>query len=78
MPIYEYECSLCDFRFEKKQKFDEKPVAICPKCQGEAKRVFYPVPIIFKGSGFYITDNRKDSASDKAEEGMPDKGNKGK
>ena len=59
MPIYEYECSLCHCRFERKQRFDEEPVAMCPKCKGKARRVIHSVPIIFKGSGFYITDNRK-------------------
>ena len=59
MPIYEYECDSCHFLFERKQKFDEEPVAICPKCKGKARRVIHSVPIIFKGSGFYITDSRK-------------------
>ena len=58
MPVYEYECSLCQFHFERKQRFDEEPVAICPKCQGKARRVLHSVPVIFKGSGFYTTDNR--------------------
>lgn len=57
MPIYEYECGLCQFRFERKQGFDDEPIATCPKCQGQARRIFYPTPIIFKGSGFYTTDN---------------------
>ena len=74
MPIYEYECGLCHFKFEKKQRFDAKPLTICPKCQGEVQRVLHPTPIIFKGSGFYITDNRKGGASEEAKEGMPDKG----
>ena len=73
MPIYEYECSLCDFHFERKQKFDDEPIAICPKCQGQVQRVIHPAPIIFKGSGFYITDSRKGSISEKAEEGTPAK-----
>ncbi len=73
MPIYEYECGLCHFKFERKQGFDDKPLTICPKCQGKAQRVLHPTPVIFKGSGFYITDNRKGSASEKAEEGMPAK-----
>ena len=73
MPTYEYECSLCDFHFEKKQKFDDEPIAICPECQGQVQRVIHSTPIIFKGSGFYITDSRKGSASEKAEEGMPAK-----
>lgn len=59
MPIYEYECSHCYFRFERKQRFDEEPVAVCPKCQGKARRVLHSTPIIFKGNGFYITDNRR-------------------
>ena len=74
MPIYEYECGLCQLNFEKKQGFDDEPVAICPKCQGEARRVFHPAPIIFKGSGFYTTDSRKGGASEEAREGMADKG----
>ena len=73
MPIYEYECSLCHFHFERKQRFDEEPVAICPKCQGKARRVLHSIPVIFKGSGFYITDNRKGGDGEKAEERMPDK-----
>ena len=59
MPIYEYECGICHCRFERKQRFDEEPVVICPKCKGKARRVINSVPVIFKGSGFYITDNRK-------------------
>ena len=59
MPIYEYECSLCRCRFERRQRFDEEPVAMCPECEGKARRVIHSVPIIFKGSGFYTTDNRK-------------------
>ena len=74
MPTYEYECSLCHHHFERKQRFDEEPVAICPKCQGKARRVLHSTPVIFKGSGFYTTDNRKGDAGEKAEERVPDKG----
>ncbi len=73
MPIYEYECGLCHFDFERRQRFDEEPVALCPKCQGKARRVLHSVPVIFKGSGFYVTDNRKGGAVEKAEKGKPDK-----
>jgi putative FmdB family regulatory protein len=59
VPIYEYECDLCHFHFDRRQRFDEEPVAVCPKCEGKARRVIHSVPIIFKGSGFYITDSRK-------------------
>ena len=77
MPIYEYECGLCHFDFERRQRFDEEPVALCPKCQGKARRVLHSVPVIFKGSGFYVTDNRKGGAVEKAEKTKPDK-DKGK
>ncbi len=73
MPIYEYECSLCHHHFDRRQRFDAEPVAKCPKCQGKARRVLHSVPVIFKGSGFYVTDNRKGGAVEKAEKRTPDK-----
>ncbi len=73
MPIYEYECGVCHFHFERKQRFDEEPVAMCPKCQGKARRVLHSLPIIYKGSGFYTTDSRKDSGGKRAEEESSDK-----
>ena len=77
MPIYEYECNHCHFKFEIKQGFDDKPVNICPQCQGEAQRILHPTPVIFKGSGFYITDSRKGSAGEKGKEAKPGKGKRG-
>jgi len=74
VPTYEYECSLCQHHFERKQRFDEEPIAICPKCQGKARRVLHSIPVIFKGSGFYITDNRKGGAVEKPEKKVPNKG----
>ena len=73
MPIYEYECNLCQCRFERKQRFDEEPVAMCPECQGKARRVLHSTPVIFKGSGFYITDSRKGDATEGAGKSEPDK-----
>jgi putative FmdB family regulatory protein len=79
MPTYEYECGSCKFRFERKQRFDEEPVAICPKCQGKARRVIHSVPVIFKGGGFYTTDSRKGVPEPgKAIEGPPEKKRKEK
>ena len=63
MPIYEYKCASCNFSFEERQGFDAEPVCVCPKCQGEARRLFRPAPIIFKGSGFYVTDHNGKSPS---------------
>ena len=65
MPVYEYECGHCRHRFEVRQGFKDKPQAECPQCQGKARRVFHAAPIIFKGSGFYVTDSRKDTGTEK-------------
>ncbi len=62
MPIYEYECSECSWRFEKKQRFHDEPVAECPRCQSKSKRIMVPSQIIFKGSGFYVNDYPKSSS----------------
>ncbi len=64
MPIYEYECSKCGHRFEVKQNFNAEPQAECPQCKEIARRIFHPAPIIFKGSGFYVTDHRKNPATE--------------
>lgn len=61
MPTYEYECRACNHRFERRQRIDEEPVKVCPECGGATRRVLYPVGVIFKGSGWYSTDNRSDS-----------------
>jgi putative FmdB family regulatory protein len=60
MPTYQYRCLNCNQQFELRQSFNDKPVADCPTCQGIARRVFCPVPIIFNGPGFYVTDSRED------------------
>ncbi len=73
MPIYEYECGICSFRFERKQSFDAEPVAKCPECKEKARRVIHSIPVIFKGSGFYITDNRKEKKTEKSKEELPGK-----
>jgi putative FmdB family regulatory protein len=57
MPTYEYECESCHHTFDVKQSFHDEPKAACPKCKKKARRVFHPAPIIFKGSGFYVTDH---------------------
>lgn len=60
MPLYEYECESCSHRFELRKSFNEGASATCPHCKKAAQRVFAPVPIVFKGSGFYVTDYRKE------------------
>jgi len=62
MPVYEYECKECSNRFEKIQPITADPLKECPNCGENAlRRVFQPVGVIFKGSGWYITDNRNSS-----------------
>ncbi|HEY56484.1 MAG TPA: zinc ribbon domain-containing protein [Dehalococcoidia bacterium] len=72
MPVYDYECNLCNFRFEKRQRFDEEPLAICPKCQGKLRRIIHSTPVLFKGSGFYVTDSRKGTGTEGTAERKPD------
>ena len=59
MPTYQYLCPKCNSKFELRQSFTDESKVTCPKCQNGARRLFSPVPVIFKGSGFYSTDNRK-------------------
>ncbi len=59
MPTYEYQCRTCGHHFEKMQRFSDNPLTECPKCGGEVRRVIHPAGVIFKGSGWYITDSRK-------------------
>lgn len=61
MPIYEYRCLSCEHTFEKFQSVNDPAVESCPACGGRVKKVLYPAGLIFKGSGFYITDSRKDT-----------------
>ncbi len=68
MPVYEYECGRCRRHFELKQSFDAETVSSCPECQSVARRVLLPVGIVFKGSGFYTTDNREGGGGQIGEE----------
>ncbi|MGB9594771.1 MAG: FmdB family zinc ribbon protein [Candidatus Poribacteria bacterium] len=62
MPTYEYECEVCGNRFDVFQSIKEKPMKECPKCKGHVKRLIGAgAGVIFKGSGFYITDYRSES-----------------
>ena len=81
MPTYQYACTECGEQLEKVQKFSDDPLTVCPNCNGRLRKVFSPVGIVFKGSGFYRTDSRsgpvaggkdgkdKDGAKEKADSG---------
>jgi len=64
MPIYVYHCDRCRYQFEQQQKFSDKPLKKCPEC-GELSlhKVYMPVGVIYKGSGFYSTDHRSRSGA---------------
>ena len=63
MPIYEYACTACGERTEARQSFTDPPLEECPKCGGKLRKLYSPVGIVFKGSGFYATDSKKGSSS---------------
>jgi putative FmdB family regulatory protein len=62
MPIYIYQCDSCGASFEHLQRFSDEPLSECPECGGCVRRVIQPVGVIFRGSGFYVTDNRQVSS----------------
>jgi putative FmdB family regulatory protein len=64
MPLYDYTCAQCGKISEVRHGFNERFDDPCPACGGLLRRVFNPAPIVFKGSGFYVTDSRKARGSD--------------
>lgn len=80
MPIYEYVCDACGYGFERIQSFSDAPLATCPECSGSVRRVISPVGVIFKGSGWYINDSKRQlsaKASPKPGEGNGSKDSSG-
>jgi putative FmdB family regulatory protein len=74
VPTYQYTCTDCGEPVEALQKFTDAPLTVCAACGGRLRKVFSPVGIVFKGSGFYRTDSRKSaSASDAASDTKKDK-----
>src|SRR3954466_847828 len=63
MPTYEYACKSCGEHLEVVQSFKDDPLRVCPNCDGELRKVFSPIGITFKGSGFYKTDSRSSSST---------------
>ena len=63
MPTYQYACTECGEQLEVVQKFSDNPLTVCPACEGRLRKVFSPVGIVFKGSGFYRTDSRSGNGS---------------
>jgi putative FmdB family regulatory protein len=74
VPTYQYTCTECGEPVEVVQKFTDEPLTVCAVCGGRLRKVFSPVGIVFKGSGFYRTDSRKGSSVVSADK--PDKPDK--
>jgi len=67
MPIYTYRCDNCGVQFDRKQSFTDPLLKVCPDCGKKAlHKVYTPVGIVFKGSGFYATDHRSPSGQNKS------------
>ncbi len=64
MPMYTYQCDKCGVQFDRLQSFSAKPLTRCPECDGPVYRRLQPAGIVFKGSGWYSTDNRKKQATE--------------
>lgn len=63
MPTYQYRCTECGNDLEVVQKFTDDALTTCPECQGDLRKVFSAVGVVFKGSGFYATDSRKSTSA---------------
>lgn len=63
MPTYQYRCNDCGHDLEVVQKFSDPSLTECPTCESELRKVFNAVGVVFKGSGFYSTDNHTKGAS---------------
>jgi putative FmdB family regulatory protein len=61
LPTYQYACSACQHEFEVFQAFSESSLTHCPECNGELRKVYSAVGVVFKGSGFYKTDSKSDT-----------------
>lgn len=61
MPTYQYACSVCHHEFEVFQAFSESSLTHCPECNGNLRKVYSAVGVVFKGSGFYKTDSKSES-----------------
>ena len=78
MPIYEYRCTACQHTFEVKQKFSDPPVKKCPECRkGKVEKLLSAPGLLFKGTGWYVTDYANESRKKSMEKEKSASGNGG-
>jgi putative FmdB family regulatory protein len=74
VPLYEYQCKKCKHKFEKIQKFSDRPIRKCPECGGPLEKIQHAPNVQFKGTGWYVTDyGGKDKSEKSKSEGSSDK-----
>jgi putative FmdB family regulatory protein len=73
VPLYEYQCKKCKHKFEKIQKFSDRPIKKCPECGSPVEKVMHAPNVQFKGTGWYVTDYGGKSDKSKTD-GGPEKG----
>ena len=88
MPLYEYQCKKCKHKFEKIQKFSDRPIRKCPECGGPVEKIQHAPAVQFKGTGWYVTDyggkgdntdkSKPEAGSEKKESTAKEDGAKGK
>lgn len=79
MPVYTYRCENCEYQFDKYQSFKEDALKQCPQCKKmKLYKVYRPAGIVFKGSGYYVTDNRSAKSSLGPSNGKTEKSSNGK
>jgi putative FmdB family regulatory protein len=76
VPTYQYLCTECGGQLEAVQKFTDEPLTVHEDCGGRLRKVFSPVGIVFKGSGFYKTDSRASASSAASSSSSKDGGSK--
>jgi len=76
MPVYAYKCENCDYHFDVKQSFSDDPITDCPNCghKQTVRRIIQPAAVVFKGPGFYVTDNRGKSSTMTSNNGSSENG----
>jgi putative FmdB family regulatory protein len=75
MPVYTYHCTNCGVQFDKQQSFSDQPLSRCPECGKKTlRKVYQPVGIVFKGSGFYATDHHSPSGQSPKKDEKDEKG----